>query len=109
MSAQRLPVAEPAEVRRAASRLIGSDRAAFVLVLLTNCAAAGAGLLGPWLIGRIVDEVRAGAGVVAIDRLGLLVLLAAIAQLVIDARLATWATGSANVPRPACAKSSSTG
>lgn len=83
MSARRLPVAEPAEVRRAASRLIGSDRAAFVLVLLTNCAAAGAGLLGPWLIGRIVDEVRAGAGVVAIDRLGLLVLLAAIAQLVI--------------------------
>ena len=83
MSARRLPVAEPAEVRRAASRLIGSDRAAFVLVLLTNCAAAGAGLLGPWLIGRIVDEVRAGAGVAAIDRLGLLVLLAAIAQLVI--------------------------
>ena len=83
MSAQRLPVAEPAEVRRAAWRHIGSDRAAFVLVLLTNCAAAGAGLLGPWLIGRIVDEVRAGAGVAAIDRLGLLVLLAAIAQLII--------------------------
>ena len=83
MSARRLPVAEPAEVRRAASRLIGSDRAAFVLVLLTNCAAAGAGLFGPWLIGRIVDQVRAGAGVEAIDRLGLLVLLAAIAQLVI--------------------------
>lgn len=83
MSAQRLPVAEPAEVRRAAWRLIASDRAAFVLVLLTNCAAAGAGLLGPWLIGRIVNEVRAGAGIAAIDRLGLLVLLAAIAQLII--------------------------
>lgn len=84
MSAQRrLPVAEPVEVRRAAWRLIGSDRAAFVLVLLTNCAAAGAGLIGPWLIGRIVDEVRDGAGVAAIDRLGLLVLLAAMAQLVI--------------------------
>ena len=83
MSAQRLPVAQPAEVRRAAWRLIGSDRAAFVLVLLTNCAAAGAGLLGPWLIGRIVDEVQAGADVAAIDRLGLLVLLAAIAQLII--------------------------
>ncbi|CAN5456149.1 ABC transporter ATP-binding protein [soil metagenome] len=83
MSVLRLPVAEPAEVRRAARRLVGSDRAAFVLVLVTNCAAAGAGLLGPWLIGRIVDEVRAGADVAAIDRLGLLVLLAAIAQLVI--------------------------
>ncbi len=101
MSAQRLPVAEPSEVRRAAWRLIGSDRAAFVLVLLTNCAAAGAGLLGPWLIGRIVDEVRAGASVAAIDRLGLLVLLAAIAQLVIgrQARLLGYRFGERTAAR----------
>ncbi len=83
MSAQLLRVAEPAEVRRAAWRLILSDRAAFVVVLLTNCAAAGAGLLGPWLVGLIVNEVQAGAGVAAIDWLGLLVLLAAAAQFVI--------------------------
>ncbi len=83
MSAQRLRVAEPAEVRRAACRLISSDRAAFVAVLLTNCAAAGAGLLGPWLLGQMVDKVQAGTGVAAIDRLGLLVLLAATAQFVI--------------------------
>ena len=83
MSAQLLPIAEPAEVRRAAWRLIQSDRVAFVVVLLMNCAAAAAGLLGPWLIGLIVSRVQAGAGVAAIDRLGLLVLVAAAAQFVI--------------------------
>lgn len=83
MSAQLLPVAEPVEARRAAWRLIRSDRIAFVVVLLTNCAAAGAGLLGPWLVGLIVNQVQAGAGVAAVNRLGLLVLLAAAAQFVI--------------------------
>ncbi|MFC9039203.1 ABC transporter ATP-binding protein [[Kitasatospora] papulosa] len=83
MSAQPLPVAEPGEVRRAAWRLIRSDRAAFIVVLLANCAAAGAGLVGPWLLGQIVNEVQAGAGVATIDRLGLLVVLAAAAQLLI--------------------------
>ncbi|MFD8604362.1 multidrug ABC transporter ATPase [Streptomyces sp. TSRI0445] len=83
MSAQPLPVAEPGEVRRAAWRLIRSDRAAFIAVLLANCAAAGAGLVGPWLLGQIVNEVQAGAGVATIDRLGLLVVLATAAQLLI--------------------------
>ena len=83
MSSQPLPVAEPVAVRRAAGRLIRSDRAAFVVVLLTNCAAAGAGLLGPWLLGMIVNAVQAGAGIAAVNRLGLFVVLAAAAQLVI--------------------------
>ena len=83
MSAQLLPVAGPREVRRAAWRLIRSDRAAFVIVRLTNCAAAAAGLVAPWLLGRIIDRVQAGAGVATIDRLGLLVLLAAGAQLLV--------------------------
>ncbi len=83
MSEQLLPIAEPVEVRRAAWRLIRSDRKAFVVVLLMNCAAAAAGLLGPWLVGLIVNRVQAGAGVAAINWLGLLVLLAAVAQFMI--------------------------
>lgn len=83
MSARLLPVAEPAEVRRAARRLISSDRSAFVVVLLTNCAAAGTGLLGPWLVGLIISRVQAGAGVAAVDRLGLFVVVAAVGQFVI--------------------------
>ncbi|MGI3783459.1 MAG: hypothetical protein ACRYG2_22065, partial [Janthinobacterium lividum] len=83
MSAQLLPVAGPVEVRRALRGLVAADRTAFVLVLLASCAAAGAGLLGPWLVGLIVSRVQTGAGVAAIDRLGLFVVLAAVAQLVI--------------------------
>ncbi len=75
-----LPVAEPADVRRAALRLIGADRAAFALVVGTSCATAAAGLLAPWLVGQIVNSVQAGGGVAAVDRLGLLVVLAAVAQ-----------------------------
>lgn len=83
MTTQLLPIAEPAEVRRAAVRLIRTDQRAFVLVLVTNCAAAVAGLLGPWLVGRIVNSVQAGAGVSVIDRLGALVVGAAVVQFII--------------------------
>ncbi|WP_405822350.1 ABC transporter ATP-binding protein/permease [Streptomyces sp. NBC_01390] len=86
MTAQ-LPVATAADVRRAAARLIRADSRAFVALLLLNSAAAGAGLVAPWLLGRIIDEVRAGAGVSAVDRLGLVIVVCAVAQLL----LARWA------------------
>ncbi|WP_163543174.1 ABC transporter ATP-binding protein [Occultella kanbiaonis] len=75
-----LPVAKPAEVRRAAARLVRADRATFAAVIGTNCAAAAAGLLAPWLVGQIVNGVQAGHGLAEIDRLGLLVVLAAVGQ-----------------------------
>lgn len=86
MSAQ-LPIATAADVRRAAVRLIRADSRAFVALLLLNSLAAGAGLVAPWLLGRIIDEVRAGAGVSAVDRLGLVIVVCAVAQLL----LARWA------------------
>ncbi|WP_406312586.1 ABC transporter ATP-binding protein [Streptomyces sp. NBC_00114] len=49
--------------------------------------AAGAGLAGPWLVGRIIDEVRGGGGVGAVDRLALWILVCSLAQLL----LARWA------------------
>ncbi|WP_330307412.1 MULTISPECIES: ABC transporter ATP-binding protein [unclassified Streptomyces] len=86
MSAQ-LPVAEPAEVRRAAVRLIRADGRAFAAVLGLNALAAAAGLVGPWLLGRIIDDVRAGGGVDVVDRLALVILVCSLAQLL----LARWA------------------
>ncbi|MEU9368347.1 ABC transporter ATP-binding protein [Streptomyces avermitilis] len=85
----QLPVAEPAGVRRAAVRLVRADGRAFAAVLVLNALAAGAGLAGPWLLGRIVDEVgvRAGGGVRVVDRLALGILLCSLAQLL----LARWA------------------
>ena len=78
-----LPIAGRVEVRRAARRLVRADRNAFVLVLVTNSAAAGVGLLGPWLVGNIVNTVQDGGGVEAVDRLGALVVAAAVGQFAI--------------------------
>ncbi|MFF4523652.1 ABC transporter ATP-binding protein [Streptomyces bluensis] len=83
----RLPVAEPAEVRHAAFRLVRADRRAFAAVLGLNSAAAAVGLVGPWLLGRIIDEVRAGSGVDVVDRMALAIVVCAVAQLL----LARWA------------------
>ncbi|MFB6440262.1 ABC transporter ATP-binding protein [Streptomyces sp. NPDC056411] len=81
--ATALPVAGPAAVRRAALRLIRRDARAFALMLVLNALAAGAGLVGPWLLGRIVDTVRAGGGVRAVDRLALAVVVSALVQLLL--------------------------
>ena len=106
MSAQPLPVAEPGEVRRAAWRLVRSDRAAFVRRRsLTNCAAAGAGLVGPWLLGQIVNEVQAGAGLATIDRWASSWCSPRPRSSLIGHQARRWATGSANGPRPACVSS----
>ncbi|MFD3314900.1 ABC transporter ATP-binding protein [Streptomyces sp. NPDC058656] len=82
MTAQ-LPVAEPADVRRAAGRLIRADGRVFAVVLVLNALAAAAGLVGPWLLGRIIDEVRAGGGVAVVDRLALVILVCALGQLLL--------------------------
>ncbi|WP_327317968.1 ABC transporter ATP-binding protein [Streptomyces sp. NBC_01235] len=83
----RLPVAEATDVRRAATRLVQADGRAFTGTLTLNVLAAGAGLAGPWLLGRIIDEVRAGHGTGAVDRLAAAILVCAAAQLL----LARWA------------------
>ncbi len=56
----QLPVTDAAGVRRAARDLTRADRGATVLVVLTHCLAAAAGLGAPWLIGRIVNHVESG-------------------------------------------------
>ncbi|MFJ3338531.1 ABC transporter ATP-binding protein [Streptomyces sp. NPDC086766] len=83
----RLPVAAADEVRRAAVRLVRADGRAFTAVLALNALAAGAGLAGPWLLGRIVDEVRAGHGPAAVDRMALGILVCTVVQ----SLLARWA------------------
>ena len=83
MTTTLLPIAQPAEVRRAAAGLVGADKVAFAAVVLLSCAAATAGLAAPWLVGQIVNEVQTGGGAAAIDRWGLLVVLAAVGQFTI--------------------------
>jgi ABC-type multidrug transport system fused ATPase/permease subunit len=66
-----LPIADRAAVRQATLRLIAGDRRAVVIVLMLHIAAAIAGLAAPWLLGRIIDAVTAGAGIGTVDRLAL--------------------------------------
>jgi ATP-binding cassette subfamily C protein len=87
MSGTHLPVAGRQDVRRAMLDLVRADTRAFCTVLALNALAALAGLAGPWLLGRMIDDVQAGHGVGAVDRLALALLLCALAQLL----LARWA------------------
>ncbi|KIF78092.1 multidrug ABC transporter ATPase [Streptomyces sp. 150FB] len=82
-TANHLPVSDSATVRRAAYRLIRRERGAFAWILLLNGLATAAGLLGPWLLGRIINIVQSHGGVSRIDRLALLILLSALLQLVL--------------------------
>ncbi|TCC07443.1 ABC transporter ATP-binding protein [Kribbella soli] len=85
----QLPVAEPAEVRAAARRDLRAERRTVVGLVLVNGLASAAGLIGPWLLGRIIDTIQSGSGDVlsAVDRLAFGALLFTVVQTV----LAWWA------------------
>ncbi len=85
-----LPIADRTAVRKAAMRLIAGDRRAVVIVLILHIAAAIAGLAAPWLLGRIVDAVTAGAGAGTVDRLALVIVAAVLIHGVL-ARFAQYA------------------
>jgi ABC-type multidrug transport system fused ATPase/permease subunit len=65
------PVADRRTVRAAARGLIARDRRAAVVVVALHAASAIAGLAGPWLLGRIVDEVTAGNATSTVDKLAI--------------------------------------
>lgn len=80
MSDGLLPIASPVQVRQAGRRLVAADRWAFAAVVVASCLAAAAGLVAPWLVGQIVNEVQSGSGIEVVDRLAMLVAAAAVAQ-----------------------------
>ncbi|CAM5563602.1 multidrug ABC transporter ATP-binding protein [Streptomyces diastaticus subsp. diastaticus] len=88
--APRLPVADARTVRRAVRHLVAEDSRAVWGTLVLTCLAALAGAAGPWLLGRIVDQVEAGGlSASGIDLLAAAVLACAAAQLL----LTRWARG----------------
>jgi ATP-binding cassette subfamily C protein len=74
------PVADRPAVRRATRELVARDRRAAVLVVGLHAAGAIAGLAGPWLLGRIVDEVTAGASASTVDILAVVLVGFVLAQ-----------------------------
>lgn len=79
----RLPLATAREARGWARRVFGTHRRRFLSVLALFCASAAAGLVGPQILGVLVDSVVAGTTVARIDLLALLFLLALAAQAVL--------------------------
>jgi ABC-type multidrug transport system fused ATPase/permease subunit len=75
-----LPIADRRSVRRALLELFRADHRAVLVVLVLHTAAAVTGLAAPWLLGRIVDEVVAGAGAPEVDRLAAAIAGCVVAQ-----------------------------
>jgi ABC-type multidrug transport system fused ATPase/permease subunit len=82
-----LPVADMAAVGRHTRGLMARHRLLLAQVLGLHALAALAALAGPWLVGRLVDQVSGGAGQVGtINELGLALAAAVVAQTIL-----TWA------------------
>ncbi|ACQ81286.1 ABC transporter related [Beutenbergia cavernae DSM 12333] len=75
-----LPVADGAALRARTAEMLREHRGGLTRVVLLHIVAATAGLAGPWLLGRIVDDVAGGTNVAAIDQAVLILVVAVIAQ-----------------------------
>ncbi|MFI7356449.1 ABC transporter ATP-binding protein [Streptomyces avidinii] len=75
-SAATLPVGTSATVRGYVRGLFRRHRRAFVVLVSVNAAAVIASMVGPYLLGRIVDDLSAGARELHLGRVALLFALA---------------------------------
>ncbi|MER6785151.1 ABC transporter ATP-binding protein [Streptomyces sp. NPDC000658] len=60
-TANTLPVGAPATVRAYVAELLRRHRRAFLLLLLVNTVATIASMVGPWLLGDLVERLSNGA------------------------------------------------
>ncbi|MFC7549612.1 ABC transporter ATP-binding protein [Plantactinospora sp. GCM10030261] len=79
-----LPVADKATVRQSMAELVRAERRSLSLALVLHVAAAIAGLASPWLIGRIVDRVTAGASASDVNMLALTIGGCVLAQILLS-------------------------
>jgi ABC-type multidrug transport system fused ATPase/permease subunit len=63
--------------------ILGRERRGVAIVLALNVVAASIAVVPSWLVGTITDRVIAGASLGAIDKLGAVILLSALAQLAV--------------------------
>jgi len=83
MTATVLPIADGATTRRATVALLRTHGRALTRVVVLHTVAALAGLVGPWLLGRIVDDVTGGTTDTAVDRMVAVLLGAVLLQAVV--------------------------
>ncbi|MFF2786228.1 ABC transporter ATP-binding protein [Streptomyces sp. NPDC058049] len=79
-SAATLPVGTSATVRGYVRDLFRRHRRAFVVLVGVNAAAVIASMVGPYLLGRIVDDLSAGVRELHLERVALLFALALAVQ-----------------------------
>ncbi|MFD5507645.1 ABC transporter ATP-binding protein [Streptomyces sp. NPDC127051] len=79
-SAATLPVGTTATVRGYVRGLFRRHRRAFVVLVTVNAAAVTASMVGPYLLGRVVDQLAAGARELHLGYVALLFALALVVQ-----------------------------
>jgi ABC-type multidrug transport system fused ATPase/permease subunit len=75
-----LPIADGRQLRAQARALAARHRRALTVTVLLHAAAAAAGLAGPPILGRLVQDVRDGTTRAHVDRLVLVLLAFLLAQ-----------------------------
>ena len=80
---ERLPIAAGPEVRRDAAALLRRYRRSLAVVLGLNALAAVAGLVGPFLLGELVEAVEQGTTTAYVDRLIGVLVVSVLAQTVL--------------------------
>ena len=78
-----LPVASAQTLRARTVELARRHRRALAWVVVLHGLAAAAGLLGPWLLGTLVDAVVVGTSAAAVDGVAVVLLAAVLAQTVL--------------------------
>lgn len=79
----KLPVADAPALRRHTAALLRRHRTGLAVVVVLHVLAATAGLVGPWLLGRLVDAVADGTTASAVDRTIVILVAAVLAQTVL--------------------------
>ncbi|MFJ3974261.1 ABC transporter ATP-binding protein [Streptomyces sp. NPDC090021] len=79
-TAATLPVGTPATVRGYVRDLFRRHRRAFLLLVGVNAVAVIASMVGPYLLGRVVDDLAAGARELHLERMVVLFALALAVQ-----------------------------
>ncbi|WP_369779317.1 ABC transporter ATP-binding protein [Streptomyces sp. R33] len=79
-SAATLPVGTTATVRGYVRGLFRRHRRAFLVLVTVNAVAVIASMVGPYLLGRVVDQLAAGARELHLGRVALLFALALVVQ-----------------------------
>ncbi|MFI6033467.1 ABC transporter ATP-binding protein [Streptomyces sp. NPDC051315] len=79
-TASTLPVGAPATVRAYVAELLRRHRRAFLILLAVNTVATVASMVGPWLLGDLVERLSDGARELPLERTAALFLIALLVQ-----------------------------